>query len=160
MKTADLVDLHDDKVQVCDLPFLHFGRIQAFFGPVATVKCFEDNVLLRGQLETPGEGRVLVVDAGGSGRVAVMGDMIAALLLENGWAGAIIHGAVRDSAELDQMDIGVRCLSTTPKKSTKDGAGRVDVPVRFGGVTIAPGNWIYSDPDGVLVSEHELKPTA
>ena len=80
MKTADLVDHHDAEVQVCDLPFLHFGRRHAFFGPVTTIKCFEDNVLLRARLETPGEGRVLVVDAGGSGRVAVMGDMIAALL--------------------------------------------------------------------------------
>ncbi len=157
MKTADLVDAFPDAVRFCNLPFLKFGRRPAFFGPAQTVSCFEDNVLLGEELETQGDGRVLVVEGGGSTRVAIMGDMIAGSLLKNGWAGAIINGAIRDSAEIDGMDIGLRCLSTTPIKSGKNGTGTIGGPVRFGDATFKPGDWVYCDADGVLVSEQELK---
>lgn len=156
MKTADLVDVYDDDVGFCNLPFLRFGRKQAFHGQVQTVKCFEDNVLLKQQLETPGNDRVLVVDGGGSTRVAILGDIIAGILLNSGWAGIIINGSIRDCAEIDEMNVGVRCLATTPKKSSKDGAGKTGVPVSFGGVSIKPGDWIYCDADGVLVAERKL----
>ncbi len=156
MKTADLVDDFNDDVEFCNLPFLKFGRKPWFSGPVQTVKCFEDNVLLRGELEQPGEGRVLVVDGGGSTRLAVLGDMIAGFLVENGWAGLILNGSIRDSAEIDIMETGVRCVGTSPKKSSKTGAGEVGVPVHFGGVRFRPGDWVYCDADGVLVSARKL----
>lgn len=156
MKTADLVDAHPDEVRFCNLPFLKFGRRSAFFGPAQTVSCFEDNVLLRAELEKPGEGRVMVVEGGGSTRVAIMGDMLAGLLLKNGWAGAVVNGAIRDSVEIDALDVGLRCLSTTPIKSSKNGTGTVGGPVRFGDATFKPGNWVYCDADGVLVSEEKL----
>lgn len=156
MKTADLVDAHDDAVAFCNLPFLKLGRRRSFFGAIQTVKCFEDNVLLKSELQQPGQGRVLVVDGGGSTRLAIMGDMIANLLLENDWAGIIINGSVRDSAELDAMAIAVRCIATSPKKSAKSGAGEVGVPVHFGGVWFTPGEWVYGDADGLLVSASKL----
>ena len=156
MKTADLVDSHDSLVRFCDLPFLKFGRVKGFSGPIATVKCFEDNALLKATLGEPGNGRVLVVDAGGSTRCAAVGDILASMLHDSKWAGIVIYGAIRDSDEIDQMDVGVRCLSTTPKKSAKDGHGYRDVPVTFGGVTFVPGHWLYCDGDGVLVSPEKI----
>lgn len=157
VKTADLVDDHDDEVHFCNLSFLKFGRRQAFSGQIATVKCFEDNVILKSQLQEPGEGRVLVVDAGGSTRCAVVGDMIATILRDNEWAGIIINGAIRDSAEIDEMDVAVRCLATSPKKSAKDGAGYANTPVQFGGVTFKPGDYVYCDADGILVADRKIK---
>ncbi|WP_182084375.1 ribonuclease E activity regulator RraA [Aureimonas sp. ME7] len=156
MKTADLVDAHDAKVTLCDLPFRRFGRRVAFHGPIATVKCFEDNALMKACLQEPGEGRVMVVDGGGSTRFALLGDMIAQILFDNGWAGIVINGSIRDCVEIDAMDVGVRCLATSPKKSAKDGAGRKEIPVRFGGAEFRPGDWIYVDADGVLVSSERL----
>ena len=157
MKTADLDDSHDSLLRFCDLPFLKFGRVKAFHGPVATVKCFEDNALLKATLEEPGDGRVLVVDAGGSTRCAVVGDMLAAILRDSKWAGIVINGTIRDCAEIDQMEVGVRCLSTSPKKSAKDGFGHRDIPVTFGGATFASGDWVYCDADGVLVSREKIE---
>jgi len=156
MNTADLVDSFADEVRLCNLPFLKFGRRSAFAGPVQTVACFEDNVLLKAELEKPGDGRVLVVDGGGSTRVAVLGDQIAGHLIGNGWAGIVINGAIRDSVEIDGMDIGLRCLATTPIKSGKNGTGSAGTAVRFGDVTIKPGDWLYCDADGVLLSDREL----
>ena len=156
LKTADLVDAFDAEVHLCDLAFLKFGRKDAFHGPIQTVKCFEDNVLLKAELAKPGKGRVMVVDAGASTRVAVMGDMIAAILLENDWAGIIINGSIRDSQEVDNMQIGVRCLATTPKKSAKEGVGKVGVIIAFGGARFKPGDYVYCDADGLLVSEKKL----
>lgn len=156
MKTADLVDAHDDLVHFCDLPFLAFGRVASFWGPIATVKCFEDNALLKAFLQEPGHGRVMVVDGGGSTRRALVGDQIASLLGANGWAGIIINGAIRDSVEVDGMDVGVRCLAVTPKKSAKTGAGDREIAVAFGGVTFQPGQYVYCDRDGVLVSSERL----
>jgi len=156
MKTADLVDDFDDEVSLCHLPFLRFGRRASFSGPVQTVKCFEDNVLLRAELESPGRGRVLAVDAGGSTRIAVMGDKLAGFAIQNGWAGVVLNGAIRDSAEIDAMEIGLRALAASPKKSAKAGAGQVGAPIHMGGVSISPGDWIYADEDGVLVAGRKL----
>ncbi len=156
MKTADLIDNHAEKLQFCHLPFLKFGRRTAFFGMVQTVKCFEDNVILKSELQKPGEGRVLVVDAGGSTRIAVLGDMIAEIMRSSNWAGIIINGAIRDSADIDKMDVGVRCLATSPVKSSKEGAGAAGVKIHFGGVHIKPGDFVYCDEDGVLFSELSL----
>lgn len=157
MKTADLVDAHGDDVHFCNLPFLKLGKRKSFAGPIATVKCFEDNALLKSELQKPGEGRVMVVDGGSSSRVALLGDQIAMILRDNGWAGIIINGAVRDSAEINELDVGVFCLSVTPKKSVKDGAGKAASPVQFGGVTFAPGAFVFVDADGVLTSSRDLR---
>ncbi|APG94053.1 ribonuclease E activity regulator RraA [Sinorhizobium americanum] len=156
MKTADLVDAHGEAVHFCNLPFLKLGRRKSFAGPIATVKCFEDNALLKAELQKPGNGHVMVVDGGASSRVALLGDQIATILKDNGWAGIIINGSVRDSAEINEMDVGVFCLSVSPKKSEKDGAGKAGVPVQFGGVTFAPGAYVYVDADGVLASSRDL----
>src|SRR5262245_57679261 len=101
MKTADLVDAHNDLVRFCDLRFRMFGRVRSFGGPIATVKCFEDNALMKACLQEPGNGRVMVVDGGGSTRFALLGDQIALILQASGWAGIIINGSIRDSAEID-----------------------------------------------------------
>ncbi len=156
MKTADLVDAHDALLQFCDLPLRHFGRVRAFWGPIATVKCFEDNALVKASLEQPGNGRVLVVDGGGSTRRALLGDQMALILKSRGWAGIIINGAIRDCAEIDQLEVGVLGLATSPKKSSKNGAGERDVAVSFGGAQFIPGHFAYCDADGVLVSAQRL----
>lgn len=156
MKTTDLVDAHDDKVQFCELPFLKFGRVRSFSGPIATVKTFEDNTLLRAYLSEAGNGRVMVVDGGGSKRLAILGDLIADIMIKSGWAGIVINGSIRDSAELDQMNCGVFALGVSPKKSSKDNVGKRDVTVRFGGATFEPGAYVYCDADGVLVSAEKL----
>ncbi len=148
--TADLLDEHGDDAAVCLLQFRSFGH-RAFSGSVATVRCFEDNVLVRRRLEEPGEGRVLVVDGGGSFRCALVGDNLGALAIENGWAGVVINGCVRDSAALDTLELGVKALGTNPRPSAKGGVGEVDVPVSFGGVTFEPGALLHADEDGVVV---------
>ena len=157
MKTADLVDAHGEQVHFCNLPFIKLGRRKSFFGPIATVKCFEDNAILKAQLQQPGKGQVMVVDGGASTRFALLGDQIALILRDNGWAGIIINGSVRDSAEIDAMDVGVFCLSITPKKSAKDGAGKNDIDISFGGITFTPGHLVYADADGVLVSKEDFR---
>lgn len=156
MKTADLVDRFADRVTFCDRQFMMLGRRRAFDGRISTVKCFEDNVLLKTVLHEPGQGGVLVVDAGGSTRCAVLGDQLAAILGDNGWAGAIVNGAVRDRDEIDDLDIGIFCLATSPVKSAKTGAGARDVPVTFGNARFEPGGWLYADRDGILVADAKL----
>ena len=156
MKTADLVDRYDALVHFCDLPFRRFGRLTAFWGPIATVKCFEDNALLRAYLQEEGSGRVMVVDGGGSTQKALLGDQMALILRSRGWAGIIINGAIRDSAEIEQLEVCVASLSTTPKKSRKNGSGQRDVAVFFGGVEFVPGHYVYCDADGVLTSAAQL----
>ncbi|MFD5831615.1 ribonuclease E activity regulator RraA [Lentzea sp. NPDC060358] len=151
LATADLVDEHGAALRVCDLQFRSFGGRARFAGPVRTVRCFEDNALVRTLLGTPGDGAVLVVDSGGSLRTALTGDVIARSAAANGWAGLVLHGAVRDSAALAGMDLGVLALGTIPRKSAKDGAGEADVPVTFGGVEFRPGDVLHADEDGVAL---------
>ena len=125
--TTDLMDEHPDDLEVCELQFRQFGGVRRFAGRVRTVRCLEDNVLLRRTLETQGVGQVLVVDGGGSMRTALLGDMIAALAVTNGWAGIVIHGCVRDTDALASLPIGIKALGSNPRKSAKAGAGEVDV---------------------------------
>ena len=156
MKTADLIDEHAADLKLVHLPFRRFGAKRRFFGQAQTIKCFEDNTLIRAQLETPGDARVLVVDAGGSTRVAVLGDMLADLAIQNSWAGIVLNGAIRDSVEINRMETLVFALATSPVKSAKEGWGKVGIAIDIGGVTIAPGNWVYADADGVLVSPRQF----
>jgi regulator of ribonuclease activity A len=149
--TADLVDEHGEALQSCDLQLRQFGGRARFHGPIRTVACFQDNALVKRVLSEPGEGAVLVVDGGGSLHVALVGDLIAGLAQANGWAGLVVHGAVRDVAALGRLDIGIKALGANPRKSAKLAAGQVDVPVSFGGVTFRPGEHLYSDEDGVVV---------
>lgn len=156
MKTADLVDNHASDLTLVHLPFRSLGTVSHFAAPIQTIRCFEDNTVVRAQLETPGEGRVLVVDGGGSTRVAILGDMLAELAIKNGWAGLVLNAAVRDSAEIGTMDTLVFALATSPVKSAKKGWGEVGVEISFGGVKFKPGDWVYGDADGVLHSHKKL----
>jgi len=155
-KTADLCDQHSASVHVAEPLFGDFGGHAHFFGPISTIKCFEDNSLVRTALETAGQGRVLVIDGGGSVRCALLGDQLAALAVANGWAGVIVNGCIRDSADIALMDIGVKALATHPLKSVKQGVGEADVPVRFADVTFAPGHHVYADEDGIIVADGPL----
>jgi regulator of ribonuclease activity A len=149
--TADLVDEHEDTIASCDLQLRQFGGQATFSGRIRTVRCHEDNVLLKSILSTPGDGAVLVVDGGGSLHTALMGDIIAKLAVENGWAGIVINGAVRDVAVLRTLRIGIKALGSNPRKSRKTGAGDADVPIEFGGITFVAGASLYSDDDGIVV---------
>jgi regulator of ribonuclease activity A len=149
--TADLVDSIGPDVRSCDVQFRQFGGRAEFAGPISTVRCFEDNALLKTVLSQPGEGGVLVIDGGGSLHSALVGDVIAELARSNGWAGLVINGAVRDAAALRGIDIGIKALGTNPRKSTKTGAGDRDVEITLGGVTFTPGEMAYSDDDGIVV---------
>ena len=155
--TCDLYDDHEGTVQTCSLQFRDFGARRRFSGPVRTVRCLNDNSVFRELLGEPGNGGVIVVDGQGSTTRALMGDMLAAKGVANGWSGVIINGAIRDSAEIAGIDIGVKALGTNPAKSVKKGEGDVDVSVEFGGVTFEPGYWVYCDEDGVLVSATEIE---
>lgn len=154
--TADLCDEHGDAVQVCEPVFHAFGGRRAFSGPVSTVRCFEDNSLVKSAVESPGNGRVLVVDGGGSRRRALVGGNLGVAAVKNGWAGIIIHGCIRDSAELGPLSLGIRALGTMPLRSEKRGEGERDVPVRFAGVTFRPGDYVFADDDGIVLSHVPL----
>ena len=150
-RTADLVDEHGEALQSCDLQLRQFGGRRRFHGPLRTVACFEDNTLVRQVLSEPGDGAVLVVDGGGSLHTALVGDLIAGLAQANGWAGVVVHGAVRDTEALGGLAIGIKALGSNPRRSAKLATGQVDVPVHFGGVSFRPGEHLYSDEDGVVV---------
>jgi regulator of ribonuclease activity A len=151
--TADLVDDIGPDVRSCDLQFRQFGRRSEFAGPISTVRCFQDNALLKSVLSGPGDGGVLVIDGAGSLHAALVGDVIADLARSNGWAGLVINGAVRDAAALRGIEIGIKALGTNPRKSSKTGAGDRDVEISLGGVTFVPGEIAYSDDDGIVVVE-------
>lgn len=155
-KTADLCDDYADRVRIAEPGFVDFGGNTVFSGPISTIKCFEDNSKVRQQLSTPGEGRVLVVDAGGSRRCAMLGDLLAQKGVDNGWAGVVMYGLIRDSLDIGQMPIGVKALGTHPQKSEKKDIGDIDVPVSFHGVTFNPGEYLYADHDGIIVSASKL----
>lgn len=155
--TTDLYDDFEDICETCSLQFRDFGRRTRFFGRIRTIKCFHDNVLFRQLLTEPGDGGVIVVDGGGSTAIALMGDMLAARARDNGWAGVIINGAIRDSAEIAGIDIGVKALGVNPAKSAKKGEGETDVELEFGGVRFRPGDWVYCDEDGVLVTPEQIE---
>ncbi len=159
--TTDLCDDHpqlleDGRLAVLPPVFRHFGRHQRFCGRVTTLKVFEDNALVRATLEAPGNGNVLVIDGGASLRRALVGGQLALLAQDNGWAGIIVDGCVRDTDEINACEIGVRALGAHPQKSSKKGAGERNARVVISGVAVSPGDWIYADADGVLVARQKL----
>jgi regulator of ribonuclease activity A len=140
LPTADLVDKHGAELRVCDVQFRQYGGRRAFAGPVRTVSCHEDNGLLRE-----------LVDGAGSLHTALVGDRLAGAAADNGWAGLALHGAVRDSAALYRLDLGIKALGTNPRTPAKTGAGAIDVPVTFGGITFYPGDVLHADDDGIVL---------
>ncbi len=154
--TADLCDVFAADLQVADPVFRIYGGRRNFGGEVVTLRVFEDNPLVRSALEEPGLGRVLVVDGGASERCALLGGNIARLASDNGWSGVIINGCIRDRVEVDATSIGVRALNTCPRKSSKQGLGDRDVDLRFAGVDVRPGNFVFADEDGIVVSARDL----
>lgn len=154
--TCDLCDANAERLasgSLTVLPpvFIGMGRRRAFAGSAFTLKVFEDNALVRAALETPGEGRVLVVDGGGSIRSALVGGNLASLAADNGWAGIVVFGAVRDADEIEDCEVGVRALALHPQRSARKGVGDSNTRIMIAGVAVDPGNWIYADADGILV---------
>jgi regulator of ribonuclease activity A len=149
--TADLYDERGDELDSLGVQFHDLGGRRAFDGPVRTIRCHRDNALVKATLATPGDGAVLVVDGGGSLESALVGDLIAASAVENGWSGLVVFGAIRDREAIAGLDLGVKALGSNPRKSAKDGVGEVDVPVTIGGVVFAPGRHVWADADGILV---------
>lgn len=161
LSTGDLLDAHEagiesGTVRVLQPGLLALGRARAFAGEVVTLKLFEDNSLLAELVKTPGDGRVIVVDAGGSLRCGVFGGNLAAAAAKNGWSGVVIYGCARDADEIDACELGVRALALSPRRSVKRGEGQRDLAVNFLGATVRPGNWLYADRDGVVVSDFPL----
>ncbi|MEC5216312.1 regulator of ribonuclease activity A [Actimicrobium sp. GrIS 1.19] len=159
--TCDLCDANEDRLSANTLlvmppVFRAYGRHDSFSGPAATLKVFEDNVLVRTALESAGAGRVLMIDAGDSLRYGMVGGNLGKLAQTNGWAGIVITGCIRDVTELDACAIGIRALGVHPRRSQRNGAGAADLVIAMAGVTVRPGDWIYVDADGVLVSHDPL----
>jgi regulator of ribonuclease activity A len=154
--TADLCDGYPELVQVADPVFREYGALAKFSGPIETLRVFEDNALVREVLESEGKGRVLVIDGGGSQRCALVGGRLASVARENGWAGVLINGAVRDSAELNQVPIGIRALHTSPMRSGKHGEGERGGRLTFAGVAFVPQAFLYADSDGILLAQRDL----
>jgi len=155
-KTADLCDEYSERLRIAAPMFGNYGGRKAFCGAVSTVKAFEDNSLVREALQEQGEGRVLVVDGGGSLRCALLGDQLATLAQRNGWAGVLVYGCIRDSGDIARIDIGVKALNTHPLKSVKLGLGERDVSVSLAEVTIHKGDYLYADEDGVVIADAPL----
>ncbi|MBS0376320.1 MAG: ribonuclease E activity regulator RraA [Proteobacteria bacterium] len=154
-RTTDLLDAHP-ALEACDAGLAHYGGVRRFQGEVTTVRCFEDNSRVRELLKSPGQGRVLVIDGGGSRRCALVGDLLAAAGHENGWAGIVVAGCVRDSAALAALPIGVLALGLQPRRSEKHDQGVVGVPVEILGARVVPGAFAYADEDGVVFSQQRL----
>lgn len=155
LATADLTDAHPE-VRVAEPIFRDYGGRAMFSGPAFTVRVFEDNAVVRSTLETPGQGQVLVVDGGASLNCALVGDMLGLLAVQNGWAGVVVNGCVRDTVQLAALAVGVKALAAHPRRSRKEGEGEQGVSLTFAGVTVQPGDWIYADADGLLVSAERL----
>ena len=156
LSTPDLCDAHEGTVRVLLPIFNNYGGVSAFYGKAVTIKCFEDNSVVKELVSQPGEGQVIVMDGGGSLRRAILGDMLAEKAAENGWAGLIINGCIRDVDEIGKTNIGVKALNVHPMKTEKRGIGDLNVSVQMAGQMIRPGEWIYADNNGVLVSAEEL----
>ena len=154
--TADLCDEHSEHLQICEPLLSNFGGRSKFYGEIVTLKLHEDNTFVRQQLASAGLGRVLVVDGGASVRCALVGDQLAKLAVDHHWAGIIVNGCIRDSDAIAEMNIGLKALDTHPLKSVKNNVGQLNIPVRFADVTFRPGEFVYSDNDGIVVSEKSL----
>ncbi|WP_028237807.1 ribonuclease E activity regulator RraA [Stutzerimonas azotifigens] len=155
--TPDLCDAYPDKIQVVEPMFSNFGGRDSFGGQIVTVKCHEDNSRVKEQVELDGIGKVLVVDGGGSLRCALLGDMLAEKAAKNGWEGIVVYGCIRDVDVVAQTDLGVQALASHPMKSFKRGVGELGVPVTFCGVTFRPGEYVYADNNGIVVSPEPLQ---
>lgn len=155
--TADLCDAHEDETAVVAPGLRSFGGRDRFCGPARTLAVFEDNTLIREALEGPGEGHVLVVDAGASMRCAVVGGNLGELAADNGWSGIVVWGCVRDREELARADTGVVALGLNPRRSVKRGHGAAGTVIEVGGVAVAPGAWVYVDADGVVVAPRDIR---
>ena len=157
LKTTDLCDAHADKVSIAEpIGFKDFGGNKTFSGKMHIVKCFEDNSLVRKALEQNGEGKVLVVDGGGSLRCALLGDMLADLAIKNKWNGVIVYGCIRDSEAIAKLPLGVKALNAIPLKSNKRNEGQENISVKFAGVDFVPGHFVYCDSDGIIVAKESL----
>jgi regulator of ribonuclease activity A len=154
--TTDLCDEFGAQVRVAEPLFRDWGGSASFAGSIETLRVFEDNALVRETLEMHGRGRVLVVDGGGSLRTALVGGNLAALAHRNGWTGLVVHGCVRDAAELAVVPVGVKALQVVPRRSARDGDGERGVPVTFAGVTFTPGAHLYADRDGIVLADRDL----
>ena len=152
----DICDQYIDDISVFDPVFRDFGGKRRFCGEIVTIKCFEDNSLLAETVRQPGQGRVIVVDGGGSLRRALLGDLLAAAAVENGWEGLVVHGCVRDVEILATLDLGVKALAPCPVRTDKRGDGQRDVPLRFAGAQMEPGHYLYADANGVIVAKQKL----
>lgn len=153
---CDLCDDYPDDVRVAAAVWHNFGARAVFGGPAVTVQCFEDNALIAAVLDEPGAGRVLVVDGGGSLRRALVGGKLGTKAQAHGWSGIVVHGAIRDVEELDRIDVGVLALAACPTRPLKKGEGLRDVPLRFAGLEVAPGDWVYADRNGLIASRRAL----
>jgi len=152
----DICDQFIEEIVVFDPVFHNFGAKRKFCGEIVTIRCFEDNSLVGETVRTPGRGRVIVVDGGGSLRRALLGDLLAAAAVENGWQGLVINGAVRDVEILETIDLGVKALAACPVKTDKRGEGQLEVPLRFAGAQLEPGQFLYADANGIIVARHKL----
>lgn len=158
--TSDIMDLHEDAL-VCEAQFRLFGRRRSVEGPIRTLRCVDDNSLIRTTLQEAPPGGILVVDGQASYRTALLGDNMASLAIANGWSGVIVLGCVRDSALIDELDIHIKALGVCPRKSAKQGLGQRDVPIEIQGITFSPGQYLYSDEDGIVVlPSHARRPNA
>ncbi len=155
--TPDLCDESPELISVVSPMFTNYGGHKAFHGEIVTVKCFEDNSVVKEQANLAGKGRVMVVDGGGSTRCALLGDLIAEKACENGWAGFVIYGCIRDVDAIAELNLGVQALNSIPIKSVRKGRGDLNIDITFGGVTFKPGHFIYADNNGVIVSPEALK---
>jgi len=154
--TPDLCDEYPDLVQVLEPMLNTYGGVDSFGGEIVTVKCFEDNSVVKEQVGLPGHGKVMVVDGGGSMRNALLGDMLAEKAADNGWEGLVIYGCIRDVDIIRQTKLGVQAMNTNPRKTEKRGIGDLNIPVTFGGVTFVPGQYVYADNNGVIASPEKL----
>ncbi len=154
--TPDLCDTYSHEVQIAEPLFTSYGGRATFGGEIVTVKCFEDNSKVKELVEQDGTGKVIVVDGGASLRHALLGDMLAEKAAANGWQGLIINGCIRDVDIIRQTQLGVHALHTHPLKTEKRGLGEINVPVRFAGVSFAPGHFVYADNNGIIVAARAL----
>ena len=155
-KTANLCDEHENEISVAQPIFRDFGGSISFCGKISTVKCFEDNSLVREALKIPGQGQVLVIDGGGSTRRALVGDLLAQAGADNLWAGIVVYGCIRDSGVIATINIGCKALATLPLKTEKKGIGETNISVHFADVDFVPGHFLYADEDGIIVSPKNL----
>jgi regulator of ribonuclease activity A len=158
--TPDLCDLYPALVRIAEPLFRNYGGRRSFGGEVVTIKCFEDNSFVKETAGKPGRGKVMVVDGGGSVRKALLGDLIAEAAFKNGWEGLIIYGAVRDVEAIESLDLGVMALASIPLKTERKGAGETGGPVTFAGITFSPGEYVYADGTGIIVSAQSLTPVS